>query len=139
MYDSSFSVCIIISSLVIRPQTVEDKVFYHRKGSYTELLFCKANANRMQNIKLAWILCWDAALVLQSKCKSNAEYQACLNIMLRYSFGSAKLNKKMIQNKLSFTIFLFKWIIFLFRWKTSINFLTKCYSPMLWYLKTRRR
>ena len=28
-------------------------------------IFCKDNANRMQNIKLAWILCWDAAYLLQ--------------------------------------------------------------------------
>ena len=30
---------------------------------------CKENANRMQNIKLAWIFCWDAAFLLQRKCK----------------------------------------------------------------------
>ena len=32
-------------------------------------IFYKENANWMQNIKLAWIFCWDAAFLLQRKCK----------------------------------------------------------------------
>ena len=55
------------------------------------LFFCKGNANRMQNVKLAWIFCCDAAFLLQRKCKSNAECQACLNILLRCRFSSAKI------------------------------------------------
>ena len=35
--------------------------------------------------------CCDAAFLLQRKCKSNAECQACLNILLRCSFSSAKI------------------------------------------------
>ena len=55
------------------------------------LFFCKGNANRMQNVKLAWIFCCDAAFLLQRKCKSNAECQACLNILLRCRFSSTKI------------------------------------------------
>ena len=33
-------------------------------------------------------------LTMQRKCKSNAEYQACLNILLRCSFSSAKIQQK---------------------------------------------
>ena len=33
-------------------------------------------------------------LTVQRKCKSNAEYQACLNILLRCSFSSAKIQQK---------------------------------------------
>ena len=33
-------------------------------------------------------------LMVQRKCKSNAEYQACLNILLRCSFSSAKIQQK---------------------------------------------
>ena len=30
-----------------------------------KLIFCKDNANRMQNIKFTWIFCWDEAYLLQ--------------------------------------------------------------------------
>ena len=33
-------------------------------------------------------------LTVQRKCKSNSEYQACLNILLRCSFSSAKIQQK---------------------------------------------
>ena len=43
-----------------------------------QLILCKDCANRTQNDKLAWSLCWDAANLMQRLCKSRAESSSLL-------------------------------------------------------------
>ena len=44
---------------------------------------CKENANRMQNIKLAWIFCWDAAFLLQRYNKKQLFAIVCSDFVLK--------------------------------------------------------